>query len=306
MKKKHLYSLLTTYLLASTGIILPSCGNANAEQHNKKTVRKVYVYKMPEIKVRVDTVNVSDENYKDITTRGAGGVFFAHSNTIALKHFQTTSNNETIKKYCDINNGLRRLNFRHEKEHARKKHLTRNTYAFSPFARAEVATVNEIMARASEIIEAVDYHATTGNQLTRHLFVDRADSAINKIPNVSIPGYINYNYTPVADVVITYALQGFLDAYNRGYYKHTIRKAYERENKPNLCYKVPFSYFTFNPDMNKWEPIWEFESNAGKCNPYQFASFSVRQKFMQTVDSVVYESTGADKFTSFFINRFSR
>ena len=39
--------------------------------------KKVYVYKKPELKLRIDTLNVSDDNFKKIATQGAAGVFFS-------------------------------------------------------------------------------------------------------------------------------------------------------------------------------------------------------------------------------------
>ncbi len=285
-----------------------SCGRPQATTTNlpaRPTTTRVC--KTDDIKVRIDTLNVTDENYKQITTKGAAGVFFPGSNTVVVYHFNAASNSRRVVNYCNYSNNLRPLYLRHELEHARKRDLVHNTGRFSAVSRAEIAAINEIMAPASEIIEAVDYHARTGKRFPNvKPFIARADSVIFQTPGV-FPGYINYNYQPVADAVITYATENFLNSVNRGYYTHTVRKAYNNKTSFKKQQYIDFaSYLTFNPDQNKWNPIWEFESDAGVCNPYKNASWSARQKMMQRVDSVVCSATGADKNALFFKYSFSR
>ncbi len=309
MKKKYLYSLLIPYMLSVSA--LTSCEKPHATATNVPTQlptynKNTYVCKnVP--KVRIDTLNVSNENYKEITTKGAAGVFFYGSNTVVVYHFNATTDSSYIVNYCNYSNSMRPLYMRHELEHARKQDLTHNTDRFSPISRAEVAAVNEIMAPASEIIEAVDYHARTGKPFPNAKpFIAQADSVITSAMGGFLPLFVNYNYQPIADAVITYATENFVSSVNRGYYKHTIRKKYNQ--KPSKKQKfVDFTILlTFNPDHSKWEPIWEFESRAGACNPYKHASWAVRQKLMQTVDSVVCSVTNTDKNALFFKYSFSR
>lgn len=299
MKKKYLYSLLVPYLMSAGA--LTSCENPRTNASNMPTLHKkvyVYKYKQPDLKVRIDTLNVTDKNFKQITTTGAAGVFFSNTNTVVVYHFNAATDSSYIVNYCDFCNNQRPLYMRHELEHARKKNLTHNTDRFSQISRAEIAAINEIVAPASEIIEAVDYHARTGKRFpSAKAFITQADSAITQALGGGIlPGYVNYNYRPVADIVIKYATENFINSVGRGYYKHTIRKAYNRKTPlmPKK-YTDPITYFTFNPDYNKWEPLWDFESNAGKCNPYRNASWSVRQKLIERVDSVVCSVTNADQ-----------
>ena len=311
MKKKYLYSLLSTYLFAAAGASLSSCNepkaSANTAQPQKKQIKKVYVYKKPELKLRVDTLSVSDDNFKKITTQGAAGVFFPGTNTVLVYHFNPVSDSKRIQRYCEYSNNQKTLSARHEMEHARKSDLTHNTEFFSAMGRARVAAINEIMAPASEIIEAVDYHARTGQPYPdAKTFVARADSAISKVWGPFIPGYVNYNYQPVSDAVITYALESFLNSVERGYYSHTVRKAYNNKPAPNKPTNNLMNAFLFNPDRNLWDPIWEFQSESGICNPYKTASWAVRQNLMQKVDSVIYSCTDTDIFTSFLQNGFSR
>ena len=311
MKKKYLYSLLSTYLFAAVGASLSSCNelnaSANTAQPKKKQINKVCIYKKPELKLRIDTLNVSDDNLKKITTQGAAGVFFPGTNTVLVYHFNPASDSAYIQRYCEHNNNLRALVTRHELEHARKSDLTHNTEFFSAVGRARVAAINEIMAPASEIIEAVDYHARTGKTYPdAKSFIVQADSAIIQAMGPFMPGYVNYNYRPVADAVITYALKSFLNSVERGYYIHTVRKAYNNRPALNKPTSNLMNTFLFNPDHNLWDPIWEFQSTAGSCNPYKTASWTVRQELMQKVDSVIYSCTDADIFTSFLQNGFSR
>ncbi|MDE6250024.1 MAG: hypothetical protein K2M34_00105 [Alphaproteobacteria bacterium] len=307
MKKKCLYSLLTTYM-ATLGA-LSSCNKPQvpAEKTLQKT-KKVYVFKPNVPTTRIDTLDITDENYANVTSKGAGGVFFWGTNTVVVYHFKPMSDNLRVVKYCELNNNMRPLFMRHEMEHARKRDIVHNTDRFSPIGRAEVAAMNEIMAPASEIIEAVDYHARTGAPFAYgKAFVTQADSAITSIFGAGyFPTCVNYDYQPIADIVITYALESFKNSVKRGYYTHTIKKAFERTPSPTPKFGDMNLFFTFDPDMQKWDPIWEFESRAGKCNPYKHASWSVRQKLLQTVDSIVCSNTNADKFEMVFRNSIVR
>jgi len=306
MKKKYLYSLLTSYILAAGA--LSSCSKPQpAPTHVKKITKKVYIYKRPELKVRIDTLNITEENIKQITKNGAAGVFCPGTNTVVVYHFNPASDSSYIINYCEYCNNLRPLYMRHEMEHAKKQELTHNTDRFSPISRAEIAAINEIVAPAAEIIEAVDYHARTGKPFPNAKpFIAQADSVITHAMGTPMPGYINYNYQPVADAVITYATEGFLSAVNRGYYKYTIKKAYDSQPNNISKYTNPIFYFTFNPDDNKWDPIWEMESNFGKCNPYRNASWVAKQRLINRVDSVICSVTGTDQFTLFYKKSFFR
>ena len=66
MKKKYLYSLLSTYLFAAVGASISAYNelneSENTAQPKKKQINKVYIYKKPELKLRIDTLNVSDDN----------------------------------------------------------------------------------------------------------------------------------------------------------------------------------------------------------------------------------------------------
>ncbi len=259
-------------------------------------------------KTRIDTLDITDANFDHHNTKGAGGLFFPGTNTVVVYHLNPMSDNSRIIRYCEINNNMQPLFMRHELEHARKRHIVHNTDRFSPLGRAEVAAMNEVMAPASEIIEAVDYHARTGKPFSGgKAFVTMADSAITNIAGAFyFSHYVNYNYQPVADIVITYALESFKHSVSRGYYKYTIKQAFERTPSQTSNFVDMNLFFTFNPDLQQWDPLWEFESNAGKCNPYQHASRAVRQKLLKTVDSIVCSNTNADKTQAMLRNSFIR
>ncbi|MDR0726475.1 MAG: hypothetical protein LBF37_00245 [Rickettsiales bacterium] len=87
--------------------------------------------------------------------------------------------------------------------------------------------MNEIMAPAGEIIEALDYHADFGIPFpSAPAQIRSADAAISqfiKENNMTWPA--DFNNQQIADITIKYALEKFLNAYNTGTYKWTIRNA---------------------------------------------------------------------------------
>ncbi|MCM1294399.1 MAG: hypothetical protein NC311_02460 [Muribaculaceae bacterium] len=305
MKKKYLYSLLIAFGLFGVGP-LASCDNNDKQQPAKPKKHIVYVYKRPELKFRVDTIDVTDDNFKDLCERGAGGVYFSGSNTVTVKYFRTNSKNALIKRYCKVNNDLFRLNKRHEMEHARKYEYVHNKKPYSPFVSAKIAAMNETMAPASEIIEAMDYHYETGECYpSKKMFIVHADSAITSIMqkyNLSWP--VNYCNPMIADAVIKYSLESLTGAVNRGYYTHTMKKAY---NSPDESFYTPMALAHvssfYNPTLDMWGPLWTFETTLGDVDIFNSASFAGRQNLIDSINSIVAKAVDTDKMQ--FFNRFA-
>lgn len=306
MKKKYLYSLLIAFGMFGIGP-LASCNNdkAAAPVHNIKPKKRI-VSKRPELKFRVDTIDVTDANFEDQSARGAGGVYFSGTNTVTVKYFRTNSRRAIIQKYCNINNELFRLNKRHEMEHARKYDYVHNKQGYSPFVRAKIAAMNETMAPASEIIEAMDYHYETGKCYpSKKMFIVHADSAITSIMekyNLSWP--VNYRNPMIADVVLKYAYESFSSAVNRGYYKHTMRKAYDSSGENFYTpLKPPTLSPLYNPAYDMWGPLWTFQTMYGDVDVFNSATFVGRQNLIDSINSIVAKTVDTDKML--ILNKFA-
>lgn len=305
MKKKYLYSLLVAFGLFGIGP-LASCDSNDKQQPVKPKKHIVYVSKRPELKFRVDTIDVTDDNFKDLCERGAGGVYFSGSNTVTVKYFRTNSKNALIKRYCKVNNDLFRLNKRHEMEHARKYEYVHNKQPYSPFVSAKIAAMNETMAPASEIIEAMDYRYETGSCYpSKKGFIVHADSAIVSIMqkyNMSWP--VNYRNPLIADAVIKYSLEGFSSAVNRGYYKHTMKKAYDKSQEGfSLPIAATRTSLFYNPTLDMWGPLWTFQTTDGDVDVFNSATFVGRQNLIDSINSIVARAVDTDKMM--LLNRFS-
>lgn len=271
------------------GGILSSCNQNNDKKPAKAGTEKVY----PALKYRVDTTFVTDENFNKLNGRAAAGVFFSNSNTVVIYHFETDSKNPRIQKYCDISNLNMPLTRRHETEHARKAFLTKSRAFFSDCARGRTAAYNEIMAPASEIIEAVDLQYETGAAFPNAKMFTK--KAMEKITEISKPGNgqwpVNFNDTRIADVTLEYSLEYFLGQIAMGTYRTTIRRAMNK--KSVKCDYVPnaecdiVGAFTFCPDFNMMGPLFTFKTKGGRADIWNAASPQVRQKVINAVDSVL-------------------
>lgn len=287
---------------------LASCDNNKA--YDSVTVQDVkpkkrIVYKRPELKFRVDTIDVTDDNFKELSARGAGGVYFSGSNTVTVKYFRTNSQKTLIKRYCQVNNDLFRLNKRHEMEHARKYDYVHNKQGFAPYVRSKIAAMNETMAPASEIIEALDYHYETGKCYpSKKDFIVHADSAIVSIMqkyNLSWP--VNYRNPLIADAVLKYAAEGFASAVNRGYYKYTMQKAYNQCCEGSTLHAPVYPSLFYNPTLDMWGPLYTFQTVYGDVDIFNSATFVGRQNLIDSIDSIVSNTVNTGK--PLFLNKFA-
>lgn len=248
-------------------------------------------YRVVPLEYHTDTVVVNDENFNEILRSAAAGAFLPGENKIVMKYFKADSEQDRVRYFCEGNNRLAQLILRHEKEHARKARLVQiGRQQASPLVRGEVAIVNEIVAPASEIIEAIDYHYKTGKAfpVSKHRMADEKISALPSTMNYVVP--VDFSNQAVADIVLECALDQFKSAFNRGFYHSTIAKAVKKRQR--LCKTINSTCTTieagvFIPDASLWAPVWSFETLRGPVNLWMAASPEMRKKVMQDVKSMV-------------------
>ena len=219
---------------------------------------------------------------------------------IIIKHFETNSTNPRTVRFCNNNNAQATLVLRHEKEHARKANITKNLWYYSPKTRGMIAAQSEIIAPAAEIIEALDYRYEMKLPIpSNRKFIKKADRLIiteAKKQNLQWP--LDFNNQQIADIIIQCATEQFLNEINRGLYKTSIYNAIQTQ-KPgiyvtnNLCNE--YNKFLFNPRLNLWAPLWQFESRAGSVNLWNAASQEQKNKMLTTIDSLVCAIAGKNQ-----------
>lgn len=298
MKINIAYSLVFTFSLGlGVGLFI---NKSSTETNNNKTTNtkiSTSTIQYPDITFKTDTVLITDEMIKSKKTIAAG-LFIPSSNSIKLFYLTTNSKKENIQNYCNNNNTQMRLVLRHELEHARKANMTKNTRFFPAEIRAAIAAQNEIMAPASEIIEAMDYKYETGFSFpTNKYFIQKADQQISSLIKKEHLTYpIDFNNQKIADITIECALERFLSETKRGLYKTTMLRAYNNEylDKPFVPNSSCNSYHAilFNPTIGMWDPLWTFDSKNGKANVWRAASSKQRQKVLNKIDSLTKEITG--------------
>ena len=125
-----------------------------------------------------------------------------------------------------------------------------------------------------------------------------ADTAIFARNKTNIyPKTINFKDQEIADLVIHYATQKFLNSLKCGTYRRTIDRAPYRTMKyiPNsTCNTI--SMVGFMPELNMWAPMWEFETEAGTVNIWNSASKQARDRLIAVVDSVINPEFAGNKY----------
>lgn len=304
MKLKKVASWSIGIALAITCTAVPFI---TRDKQNKQPQKKTEV--RPNIRTRIDTINVTDEQFEKFKCKYAAGEFKAHNNTIVIYYFNPQSSNPKIHRYCNNNNNLIPLTIRHETEHARKASLTKNVSKFDSFTRGRIAAMNEIMAPAAEIIEAIDYrHENHRAFPTPKSIIKNADKQIVNTTNDSLRyAPADFNQEHIADIVLENALQRFLSETARGTYIGTIRREMNNRSAKkytpnNQCTKLQEALFL--PNSGMWAPMWEFESKNGPVNLWIAASTKQRQRILNSVDSTISKIAG--KNTHFLKNWNSR
>ncbi len=274
-----------------------TCGISSCTKKAQKKPAKIErcVVRRPELRTRIDTIEITDDNYRQKIKHSAAGVFFPTRNMILINYFVTNSHDQRLIDFCNQNNANYKLVMRHEQEHARKAHLTKTTDKYPPHIRGQIAAMNEIMAPAGEIIEALEYRNKIGMSLkTNRTFVTAAEKEITQHTNTQrIP--IIFHNTYVANTIIKHATERFLSELNRGIYKTTIR----REIKKKTQFKAYEYYaidFGFHPQAGIWDSMWEFETSQGRLNLWALATLDARMETIQKINAEI------DKITSENVN----
>lgn len=288
MKFRYLAHLSVSFILGVTSIIAAQ----TTQENNSKKPANTGKTQLRPLKYITDTVYVTPETK---ITKCAAGRFVPATNTIIIYYFIPKTPNEQLEKTCNLNNTSKRYVLRHEYEHARKAALTKHTEHLSPMTRARVAALNEVMAPAGEIVEAIEaQHYETQTEKPGRKFIKNALTEINDQckPNNISP----YFYTQqVADIIMKHATQHYVNQTADGTYIHGLRKAYFNNKKsaykPNLeCAKINKAMFI--PQVNMWAPLWDFETKYGTINLWELATKKQKQEMMQKIDSIIYKTTG--------------
>lgn len=298
-KKLHSLSAALAVTISALGVgTYVANGMPAAETAPKRIVRTPakQEYRIDTLKYRVDTIPVTDENYAHVAGKSAAGLFIPQTNTVVVNYFKPESQSKKVQNFCEWNNQAMQLTARHEKEHARKMRFTHlERHRSSPFVRGEIALVNEIMAPAAEIIEAIDYHYKTGKVFPSAKSQPRqADAAISALPstmNYIVP--VDFNNPAVADIVLEYALAQFKRFFNAGWYHSTVANAAKKNARlvcpmNNTCLTVGPGVFM--PNVGFWDPMWSFESLRGPVNLWRSASPTMRKKLMHEIETMTAQA----------------
>ena len=240
-----------------------------------------------------DTIYVSRQNFDTIKKRYILGSFDRYKNRIKINHYLAQDSTTEIKNFCTHIHTRLVTVMRHEMEHARKAALV-NKPVYSGITRARVEVFNEMVSCTAEIIAAMDYEFDTGqiypglDKLTRAARND----ILAEIRAQNLEWPIDFNNPKIADITVRHAGEYFLK------YSSLYRKAIsEKLTGIQLPYTPSdrcemTQYQLFNPDLNVWAPLWQFESRRGTVNPWIYASDSTRNILISKADSVVKKFAG--------------
>lgn len=280
-----------------TAVLGPALLVKNAHDKDIERARILSYKPRPKLIVEIDTLNLNRQNFNIEYPKAIAGVFTPLQNKVMVTYYNPTDNAEYINHACNHQNGMLPLTLRHEMEHARKAHMTKMTKPhYSAQTRARIAAINETMAPAGEIIEAMDYHYTNQKPIpTCKAFVKKACDNILNITNQQTPAQpIDFNNQKIADIVIKNALDRFKGEIKTGQYISTLRREYyntlEISYTPNQeC--DPIQKVFFMPEFDMWAPMWQFETAGGQANLWLAASDKTRQKTLNTIDSIIQANT---------------
>ena len=298
MKFVKLCNLSLSIAMTVTAVLGPALLVKNARDADIERA-KILSYKAPpKLEVKIDTLNLSRENFAEKFPSAVAGLFLPIRNEVVVTYFNPMDNADYVNRTCAHMNGMLQLTMRHEMEHARKAHLTKILPPhYSAQTRARIAAMNETMAPASETIEALDYQYKTGTPIpSSKIFVEEACDSILKITGKQIQNTpINFNDQKIADIVITNALNYFKSEIKKGQYVTTLQREYY--NKAPILYTPhqdcdPFLKLIFHPEFDMWAPMWQYNTAGGPANLWLAASNKARAKTLNTIDSIINKHTG--------------
>lgn len=268
------------------------------KKHQKTPVNAGKFSTVQTLEITSDTIRVTDSNFNHISRTAAAGLFLPYENRVVVYHFEPMDTTARVQRFCNNNNQMKPLVQRHEVEHARKAIFTRQDRLHTSYVRGQIAAMNEIIAPASEIIEALDWRATHGRRFpVLSNCLARADRDIVRMADtLGMTWPLDFNRPEIATLVMKYALQKFQIEFNRGIYRTTIRRATEsisdKKYIPNDQCGFPFQDMLFCPESDMWAPMWSFNSLRGRVNPWMFADAAMRKKLLGDVDNFVETASG--------------
>ncbi len=261
MKFRKILSLSFAFVLsmALTGSanLLPT---ENAKDAVKKTAKKP-VKSIKPITFSMDTVLVTKDNVSKI----AAGQFSPCRNHVSVSYMVLSPELKHLKKWCEEQNNSLRVVTRHEVEHARKAAMVQNVNELPGYRRAQVAIMNECMAPAAEIIEAMTYRIETGRRYPAdRAFLFRADSLIMNAQQkrgFSCVG-IDFSCPEIADIILDASIDKFMKDYNRGFYHYKVQGELDCKPRPKYTPSLncdTYNITTFCPAANQWGALWTFD-----------------------------------------------
>ena len=285
MKFKKTYIL--SLVLITGGYFLAGCKKQSQQEYYITKIQKNIESNYQKTVVEVDTFYIDSAGAKKCV---ALGYFTPCTNKIVIRYFKPKDNSEKAKKFCEHHNALRDLIYLHEMAHAQKAAIIHSPENKSPYKRAQLAVMNEIMAPAAEIIGAIEYrqkHTTQHPQLGQK--TSMADIAITKLNNNMLKGLNPFKRQEIADTIMHYATQKFLCGFKQGIYRNTIQKAPYCEKAYGIKYRDSINIIrpNFELDTNIWEAVWQFNTSFGRINIWTEASQESRDRLLETVDSVI-------------------
>lgn len=281
-----------------TSVITTAFIITQIKTNNKETPAKTGKnIKHQKLQYTTDTIYITP---KDKNKRFAAGLFIPSTNTIHITHFAPACNDSQIIKLCSLNNSQQKYTLRHEYEHARKAIITKSIKSSSPMTRAKIAALNEIIAPAAEILEAIEdktYNKCLSNTHQKQFIKHALDEIFNTGTTTRF-NVLGFQDTTTADIIIKHATNNFIKSINNGTYVKTIQKAYTNNNTINYipnteCKKI--NHGMFIPQINMWEPIWDFETKNGNINLWTQASEKTKQQTTHKIDSIIYKITGKNR-----------
>ncbi len=263
MNFKKLFSLSAGFVLTlASGVVLGMFYRTGQEGADKSSAPLNSSYNLlPDLSICTDTTLVTSDNWSKL----AAGVFLPTQNKVIVYHFVPADTAKWLPHWCAVQNDASRVVARHEVEHARKANIVQNVQGLSGYSRAQMAIMNETMAPAAEIVEAMTYRMETGRRFPiDRRFLFRADSMIMAWHSLfgALGPMIDLGRPEIADIILRASIDKFVMDYGRGIYHTKVRN--ELNARPRAKY-TPHRYCDNNmfshccPQINDWGALWTFE-----------------------------------------------
>lgn len=307
MKFKKLLSLSASFIVPIVlvgGLVTTGIDKDTGSKAQKASV-PTNVMPKQNLRLKTDTIVLTDENFKKVFEHAAAAYFVPNSNTIYVNIFVADTDNDHIRKTVEMNNQGRLLVVRHEMEHAKKAHITNDNKNRLGWHRARVAVVDELMARGGEFIEALEYHIENGVRypINRGGFVYRVDSLIMARHNEMTGGLgaflpVDFQDRQIADIIINNATDRYLQVQKNHFYTKRIKNELNcikrKKYVPNESCEIVPCLFNYLPEIDQWGAMWTYDVKAQwtvtgkkKVDLWNAASQSTRERTIAKIDSVV-------------------